>query len=206
MTRDFCINGETLVKVKFGAHVSGVKLRELGLAAEEVRVIPKFYHSDIRVDDFGPNVPPEVLWMLAEVRISMTLINYDPNVLDVCISESMGGVSPLRDAGTLAPAGTLMGGGGLIFGSGYHFISLNLLSPQLGNPWRFRASYLADLPVQIPLGTKTTLADCQWRAIPYQPLITKGTALTTSGAVTVTTINEIISSGAILWDRFPDDQ
>lgn len=204
MARDFIINGETLVKVKGMGALSQdptvvspqPKLWELGLAADDVRVIPRFHHKDVMVDDFGPEVPAEVIWMLAEVGITMTLVHYDRGVLDRCLAESMGGwATGVQEAGTLTGMGTLMGGGRPRFSENCHFISLNLLSPVLAQPWRFPTAYLAGLPAEVPLGTKRSLVRLNWRAVPYRPFFT-----TADG----TTTQEIKSAGAVLWDREAD--
>src|SRR6266487_845419 len=97
MTRSFTVNGECLVRVKGGQHLSGImdSYTELGLADKNaVKIIPKFYHHDIKVDDFGPYVPAEVLSYLAEVQIKMNLIHYDKDILDVCYGEALGGGDP----------------------------------------------------------------------------------------------------------------
>src|SRR5437879_5338107 len=125
MGRDYRINGECLVQVKFGAHLpagqyglgssgSATNLSELGLASEGIRIVPQFNHSDMRADDFGSKTPADVLWMMGEIAVHMTLVHYDLNVLDVCLAESMGGIGPnsvgllggFPAAGTMAPAGT----------------------------------------------------------------------------------------------------
>jgi hypothetical protein len=204
VTRDYVINGETLVKVKGnGALASSgfpgeAALWELGLASEAVRVVPRFSYQDVHTDDFGPNIPAEVMWMLADVRIEMVLVHYDRAVLDACISEAMGGIS--FPAGAIAPAGQCLGRGLPLFSSGNHYVSLSLMSPVLGVPWRFPASYLDSSPLIIPLGTERTLAHLSWRAIPYRLPAWPGfnpSAIVNnfrSGA-------EIVSSGIVLWDQ-----
>ena len=208
MARDFHIEGETLVRVRFGAHISGNVRKELGLAQEDVIVTPNFRHRDVIIDDFGPNIPPEILWQLADVRIRMTLIHFDEHILDICTSESMaGGVDAVfKEAGTMAPAGHLMGGGGPLLSSGNHFIQVNLAAPQLGIPWRFFASYLCEQPLRYPLGTRVMAVGCNWRAIPYTPLISGSSVVSSaSGNVNVFSALELISSGVRLWDRQFDD-
>jgi hypothetical protein len=205
MPRDFRINGETLVKVKGGAHLSGHvvgNLTELGLAVDQITVVPKFRHQELKVNDFGPDVPAEVLTMLAEVMIRMNLVHYDHSALDVCIAEAMGGTGDFfTEAGTLAPAGTPLGAGIALHASGNHYISVNLLSPVLDRPWRFRACYLADQPIEYPLGTKASVVSLTWRCIPYTTF-TSVVSLSTSGQPTVG--GEILSSGVVLWDRTLD--
>src|ERR1700733_288058 len=133
MPRDFVVNGECLVQVKGGAQFGSGEaicvLSDLGLADSPVVITPTFYHKDILVDDFGPNVPAEVMWNIAEVNIRMALIHYDIDILDICMAEAMGGApdnSPgfefpdgeiLSPAGTLAPAGALLGNNVPMFSS-----------------------------------------------------------------------------------------
>jgi len=210
VTRDFVINGEALVKVKFGDHIlelpfgeSGT-LHELGLAVDEVRITPTYHHRDISPDDYGGQAPAEVMTLLAEAEIRMRLVHYDVDVLDAVLAESQGLDGALFFAGRLAPAGTLLGGfsqrvAGRI-ASGCHFMSLNILSPQLNFPWRFPAAYLQQPPIDLPLGVRRTLVDLNWRAVPYTvpPLTVLPVVGNPIGP------GEILSSGVVLWDHTLD--
>ena len=168
------------------------KFHELGLASEGIKITPKFVHKDIHADDLGDEVPADVMWMLAEATVSMTLVHYDRDVLRACVVESMAGGGGVAGAqlfdGTVAPAGSMMGRGAIRLISGCHYISLNIASPVLNEPWRFLTTYLADRPVEIPLGTQNMMALLNWRAIPYAPLIG----------------GEAHSSGAVVWDHTLD--
>ena len=211
MPRDFQINGESLVLVKFGEHIppalsnipgSVSNLSELGLASEGIRITPRFVHHDLRVDDFGPNIPAEVLHQLADCTVSMTLIHYDVNTLDLCLGESLGGLEvggfPGPTGvfiGTMNAAGTPLGGFVPYLQSGYHYTSMSILSPQLNFPWHFPAAYLAGTPMDLPLGTHASMTKLTWRAIPYN-IPRNGDSPDFDG--------EIVSSGAILWDHIPD--
>lgn len=212
--RDFSINGESLVQTKFGAHLdasisnipsSVTNLSNLGLAEGPIQISPRFFHRDVHADDFGIDAPAEVHWRLADVNIRMTLVHYDPTILDYCTSESMGGTIPLNGggwnyAGIFDPCGKPMGGNGVYLASGYHYISLTVLSPIEAFPWHFPAAYLAERPFILPLGTEASKVELNWRAIgwpghPYGP-----TALPpASGGV-----GELISSGITLWDHTLD--
>lgn len=174
MSRDFYINGETLVKVKGMGALSDpdldpetAKVWELGLADKGIRVSPKFVHKNIHITEFGPDVPVETLWMVSEVTIEMTLINFDSDVLSRCIRESMGGAT---EEGEFGAAGLPMGGGVDSFEVNHHYISLGLTSPVLEEPWRFPYSLLTQDPFEWPLGTKASAVDLVWRAIPYKKL------------------------------------
>lgn len=194
--RDIQINGPTLVLVKFGSQILQEESEEdpgpnvalqLGLAEKGIRIIPRFVHRDVFADDYGPDIPAEVLWMLADCTIQMTLVHYDADILDICLSESMGG-SSTGEAGILAGAGMPMGNGQDFFAKNNHYISLNLTSPVLNNPYRFPSSYLSERPMELPLGTKRSLVELNWRAIPYrQPPQSPSF--------------ELVSSGSILWDH-----
>lgn len=239
MSRDFQINGETVVRTKFGAHLPSSisnysppgatspssNLSELGLASEGIRITPRFVHKDINVDDFGPEIPAEVMWLLADVNIRMTLIHYDVSILDFCLSESMGGTflggAPgLFDfAGIMQPAGSFLGNYVPYLLSGYHYTSLNLTSPALNFPWHFPAAYLTGPPIELPLGTQASMVELNWRAIPYVvPMISVptiivipsagigvGTFINVGPAVSVVNFKgEIFSSGVVLWNHLID--
>ena len=195
MARDLYINGESMTWVKFGRHINITEstgmsgsfiLFELGLTQDEIRIVPKFVHQDINADDFGREICPETLWMGAECNVQMTLVHYDPFVLDAIIADSMGGTDLGGDAGVLAPFGKPMGANVAQFASGNHYMSLNILSPVESKPYRFRTGYLTGPPVEIPLGTSRTLAKLNWRFIPYARPNASG---------------EVYSSGVVLWDR-----
>lgn len=202
--------------MRFGNHVTAEAVgnatgatnrSELGLASDSITVIPRFYHLDYKVDDFGPNVPPEVQTLLAECFIKMTLVHYDDFILRLCMNESMGGGGfpmttldgSLGKDGTLAGAGTPLGGGKARLSNGNHFIGLNLVTIAGELNWRFPTAYLAEPPVTIPLGTEKSLVILNWRAIPYVPLLIQASESDATFAS-----QELKSKGAVLWDHTVD--
>lgn len=209
MARDFQITGGVMVKVKVGEHVpasgsfeDGLFV-ELGLTSEAVRITPVFRHRDVVPDDFGPETPAEVVAQLAEVRINMTLVHYDQEVLETCVAEALGGLlltpGPLEgnDFGALPPAGSLLGNYCQPGASGCHYVSLNLVPfDESQQGWRFPTSYLAAPPLTLPLGTKASLTELSWRAVPYAVPALLGGQPNYSG--------EILSSGATLWSHTLD--
>jgi len=202
MARDFYINGPALVQIWGGEHLGedtpGFVLSDLGLTAGPVRVSVDFRRADVFVDDYGPDVPADVLTRLATAAVRMELIHFDRTALDVCMREATGGTTAANvGAGTMAPAGTLMGGYKPIHASGNHFITVYVTSPELVVPWRFPACQLAESPLEWPIGATASAVALTWRAIPYQiPLLTGGA---TSGNPNYS--GEIVSSGAVLWDH-----
>ncbi len=180
MARDFVINGESLLTVKGGAHMSGGQigmLTQLGLATDQVRITPRYFHLDMKVDDFGPNVPAEVMFNLAEVYVNCKLVHFDIAAAAACWGEAMaGGVPSVVPGfpgpvdGFLAPAGSLMGNGLPVLSSGNHYVHLTILSPVLGLPWRFLAAYMTGPPFVLPLGNEKSMMDVSFRCIPYVPL------------------------------------
>lgn len=194
MTREYVIYGETLVKVK-GGGFSG--LSELGMTSEPIRILPRFVHQDISVDDFGGQIPAEVLWMLGDCRIRMTLVHYDEEVLGGCVRMAMGGggiLTAFPNDGRVAAAGTPMGSARLNGFIGNRFLSLNIAS-SIGQPWRFPQAYIDGQPVEIPIGTEKSLVMVTWRAIPYViPSYVYGRGY----------VGEIVSSDAVLWDHEAD--
>lgn len=219
MSRGFWIPGEGMVSVKGGAHMSGVpigQLSQLGLANGPVQVTPTLFTQDVKCDDMGPQAAAEVVQYLAEVQIDMTLINFDPVVLDVCVDEALAGGGVFANpgssqnflAGIMPPAGTPLGNGRNLLSSGNHWISLNIAAPtgfsqgaqfmsglEVGLPWHFPSATLARDPAVYPLGTRAQVVKLSWRAITYRPL-----------PAVDSDVFEVFSSGAVLWDHNPDTE
>lgn len=164
MTRAYYINGESMVSVKGNSNSAIASIQQLGLSDGPIQVTFSFKHKDIQVDAWGGVVPPEVQVMLAEARISMTLVHFDNDILESCFRESLGGAASY---GALARAGTLMGGNAARFAPTNHYIGLNILSPVEGQPYRFLYAYLAEQPLVFPLGTEKSLVQLNWRSIPW---------------------------------------
>lgn len=163
---------------------------DLGMTDKPIQITPRGVHYDVHTDDYGPDIPAELLFNLAEVRIQMTLVHYDVDILNICIQEAFaGGNGTFVTDGTLAPAGKLMGGGVSVGASGNHYVSLNIISATGQPPWHFPATYLDSQPLLIPIGTERSLVQLSWRGIPYG-------AMNSSG--------EVLSTNKILWDRSPD--
>ena len=217
MARDFLIPGEVMVHVKGNGalNLSGTaffstgQFHELGLAPEQVRIVPNFRYRDALTDSFGPDVPPEVMTQLADVSFRILLIHHDRFVLDAMLAESLGGLrddvippgglGPTLAAGLLAPCGTPLGKLKPLYASGNNYFGVQLTCGQAlsGRPWRFPACYLVGPPVEYPLGSEVTVPVLNVRAIPYK---VPPTVLVTSGGVNVP--GEILSSGVPLWYRY----
>ncbi len=161
MSRTFYISGESLVSVKGAVNTPIGTLTQLGLSDTQITVTLDSKYLDIPVNAWG-QVPPEVQYMLSEAQIDMTLINFDPNVLETCVQLSMGGAAAV---GQTARAGTLMGGGVPRFAAGNNYISLNIYSPVAQRPWRFYTTYLSRPPFTWPLGTERSIVRLNWRAM-----------------------------------------
>lgn len=226
MTAAFNVNGETLLRVKGGAHMGNAPigtLSDLGLSMGTVEVSPSFYYHDVKADDFGPNVPVDVQWMLSQVLIKTTLLWYDRDVLDCALNESMGGgggrlfLNAAKDLGpgrigTVGPTGQLLGCRNRIHASGNHFFSLNLTSPVLGKPWRFLRCHFTDRPVIRKIGTAVTMADITIRALPYADPYRSGNPnggppppwSFTQDGILYTKRAESVASGAVIWDSTAD--
>jgi hypothetical protein len=219
MARDWVINGECLVTVKGAGALASGQISiitgsglanppyELGLAQDSITISPRFVHVDIKSSDFGPEIVPERMWMLADAKISINLVHYDKIVLAACVSESMGGWDGGLTGGLGFPdpdgifvgAGTTMGGNAALFTSGNHYISLNFTSQQLKYPWRFPTCYMTDTPVEIPLGTERSIVKTNWKAVPFA-LHTLSSGPSMTDPVTY----EVFSSGVKLWDHVLD--
>ena len=205
MTRSLVISGESLVKVKgIGAladEAGAAKLWELGLSdGNPIRILPTFHHKDVHIDDYGGEVPAEVAWMLADCTIAMNLISFDRSVLMACIGQAMMTTTP----GTMVGAGKLMGGGVPAMQPGNSYVSLNILSPIEQFPWRFPTTYLAQRPVEYPLGTGVSIVVLNWRAIPYGQ--TSPQVIVPSVGQNAFLNTEMVSAGTVLWDHTADEE
>jgi hypothetical protein len=230
--RSLIINGETMVMCRGGAHMSGSPisyLSELGLAGGQVTVTPTFYHDEVKATGFGPHMPADLQVQLAGAEIEFVLIHFDADVLETLIDESLanggiewstGGLENTDGgrAGTLAPTGSLLGKRLAMYESGCNYFSLNLLSPVLEDPWRFRRCVLASRPVAIPLGTHVSEVRVNVRALPYADPYRSGMSgrvitdfasesqLGAAGGVLRSGLlfskrKEVLGSGAVLFDR-----
>jgi len=188
MSRNYQISGESMVYVKGDPNSGIASLSELGLPYDAIQVTVNPLHKDVKLDAWGGETGPpnDIQVMLADVTLVINLIHYDPNILDACMRESMGGTATI---GTVTRAGRLLGGGVARLTVGNHFIGLNIAAPQSGKPYRFYTAYLTTNPVMIPLGTEKSIVKTSWRAIPYS------TDPWGSGSG---------ASGAIIWDNVLD--
>lgn len=178
---------------------------ELGLSTEPIRIIPKLRHLDIRTDDFGTDVPAEVLSNCLEAYVMMQLVHFDRDILEICVAEANGGMgfrnpdgTPAISMGVCGSAGTPMGGGKPLGDPANHYTMLFLECLE-GQPWRFPSCYIMGDPFEIPVGTAATIVQLAWRAIPYKPLI---------GGASNPDRGQINSIGTIVFDHidiFPDE-
>lgn len=177
---DFVIYGPVLVKVKVEGEV-----KDLGLTDSPIVIAPRYYHQDLRADDYSDRVGPDTMAMLADCIIEMTLVFFDESTLLSCLASS---IAALND-GAVAGAGTIMGANKEAGTKGCHYVSLNLVS---NTDWRFPASYLAEMPMRYPIGTKRSLVRLRWRAIPYVGTLSPGD----KGSVS--------SKNKVIWDHILD--
>lgn len=213
MVRDYHIHGETMVYVKGGAHLSLLEgspmtsRTELGLASDQIKVIPQYHKKDVKTDNFGPDTAVDLISYMSECTIEMNLVHFDAGILNLCMIESNGGyhfennqlfnrVDAFMYGGAAGKAGALMGKGLDYFASGNNFISLTLgsLQPvQLGGTvLRFPTAYIQDR-IEYPLGTKYTAVRLIWKAVPYIPIYPMGN-----------TIQDRPSLSGIIFDGFLD--
>lgn len=194
MSRRYVINGESLVIVKGETNAQHIsEPTELGLTAGAVTISFAPRHKEVHVDDYGREVPAEVLPMMSTADIHMTLAHFDYGAAEECLTESMGGVSFLFPGGEAEDVGSEvveyyfdtggrpLGNGYPLYASGNHYVSVEIRSPVERRPWLFHSCYLTGQPVKIPLGSERTLLEMHWRAIPYAPLFDADGSLLHSG-------------------------
>ncbi len=167
MTRQFEISGESLVSVKGATGTLIASLTEWGLPQTEIHVTPHFKHEEIHVDAWG-DAPVDIQFMLAEVIIRMDLIHVDPAIMFELIRLSMaGGSGVVGQDGGLPHAGTRLGGANARYSTGWNYFSMNIQAPQNNIPWNFPNCFLAEPPIDFPLGTKKSVFPVVIRCIPY---------------------------------------
>lgn len=227
--RDFHVAGPALVRLGFGAHMrdsllsfgsgdnngpgnevgvtaDGMIVWELGLTLEDIRIHIRSHHQPIFVDDWGVEVPADLVTQLTEAYIFLNLIHYDPQVVQMAIAESQGGPpsNTITSAGVMAGTGVLMTGGKRSGASGNHFVELQILpqfeevtvgkdgsvegfGDRLSRIYRFPCAYLMDR-TEIPIGATKLSVMTSWLARP--------------GLRTSDTVNqELTSTGAVLYDH-----
>lgn len=173
MARAYFVNGESVVAVKAGAHVqspvgmSGSATVLLGVAEGPIKVIPTYHQEGVHTDSMGTKMPVEIMSELAQVKILMTLIHFDRDILDVCVSEGLCGYDVADETSARDKAGFLMGNNLSLLASGNHFMKMGIESHVAGKPWRFEAAYLDEQPYEFPLGTEVSKVLLTWRAISY---------------------------------------
>lgn len=173
MSRQWFINGESMVAVKANSASPIASLTNLGLSEGDITVTEIYKHENMMVDAWGGGeVPADLQIFLQEVMIDMTLIFFDPTILAICENLAMGGVGTPDGGsydGILPRTGATMGGGVVRFAPGNNYIGLNIASPVAATPWRFLYTVLTGTPVRFPLGTHKSAVQLQFRAIPYTP-------------------------------------
>jgi hypothetical protein len=185
MSRDFQINGPTLVNVIGNSQSAFPSSTQLGLSDTPIQLRVHMEHEDIVVNAVGRSVS-ETQYMGGWADISMTLVHFDRNVLSACLIESYGmnsgvggtppGTAQLALEGTLGGAGFRLGNNLPRFGATgnatpsqqNHYIGLNFTSPIGAIPWRFLFTYLTQQPIEYPLGVEKSIIQLNWRAICYQ--------------------------------------
>jgi hypothetical protein len=191
MARGFTVYGEVMVYVT-GAIFDNT-LVELGLCTDSIQIAPRIKNREIMTDDFGDEVPAEVMAKMTDALVTMTLIHYDEETLSDCVRQSMGGVqlgsNPDWQDGVCGPTGRTMGGGVPLGYFGNRYVTLYLMSAVDARPWRFPATYILD-GYDYPVGSKASEVQLTFRAIPYiSPVDENGNVV------------EILSDGAIVWDH-----
>lgn len=183
MARDWYINGDAMVKVRsaplaINPLVDASLHEELGLALDDIRVIPRYVHHGMFADDFGQDTAPDVAWGMADVEIRMTLVHFDIDVLRRCVMLSAGHDTSVSNdqyeqPTDLGRAGRMLGNNRELYTTGNNYIRMVILSSRGNLPWAFHACYLEKFPMVLTLGTKPSEVELHWRAVPYRKTTTR---------------------------------
>lgn len=163
MARSFQVTGECMVMVKGPAGSAIASLTQLGLSPDQINVQLDAYHDPIKVNAWGNGkIPADEQVFVASATISMSLVNFDIDVLEECFR--LGMAAPTF--GAAGRTGALMGNGLARFAAGNNYIGLNITAPVNGKPYRFFYARLENRVV-LPYGTEKQIAQCTWYAYPY---------------------------------------
>lgn len=198
MPRGWFINGDSMIRVKGGLHMSGGRigvLSELGLAKDQIKITPRIGYEEVNPTGWGVS-PADLNTQGGEILISCTLIDIDYDVLKVCENESRA----VEVDGTLAPTGEFLGGLKSVHSSGNHFFTLNISSPVEQRPIRFLSVAMHETPYVLPLGNDASEVEVTFRAIPYMFSNPLGVNFSPVNPQFDFTINE----NARLWDNEED--
>lgn len=137
----------------------------LGLAEDAIQITERFHDEDVIVDATGSAVPNAVDQQIYGFNcfITMNLVHYDPLILQEVIRLGAGGGTV---EGTAGRAGTLLGGNLPLYTPGNNLVSLGILSPVGGIPWRFFGGKITG-DFAYPLGTKRSIVRVNWRYFTY---------------------------------------
>lgn len=163
MARQIYVNGEAMVYVKGMAGSLIANLSELGLSDSQITMQFRPIFDDVIVNAHG-RVGTDIQVFLEDCAITMSLVNFDPVILNECYRLSKGGPNA---AGNVARAGTLLGNGLARFAAGNKFIGLNIASPVGSIPYCFYFAYMTGPAFVYPVGNERTICTINWRAIPY---------------------------------------
>jgi hypothetical protein len=201
MTRQYHIEGEVMVAV-VGYDTLLSTGANLGLADNSIEIEIDIRHGDIHTDDWGNEIPAELMAKLGQVFITMTLVHFDPSALGDCVALSLGATSTtptglptdLPDV-SVGPYGQLMGRGSFLSSltpTKANYVRMYLIPARRGQtPTRILACTLTGPPIRIPIGTVRSLVQLKWRAIPYGEFNDD---------------NELISAGTTILDHTADPQ
>lgn len=139
MARQFHVNGEAMIYVRFGAHVTSIPNAE--------PVAPHTYQLGLPQDGVTLKVIPEE----KTAFLYFDLVHYDVNVLNACIAEGMGAYSFESQAMSLA--------------GNKHPVCLHISSPIDGQPHTFPYAYF-DGQFECTLGMKRSAPKCTVRIEP----------------------------------------
>lgn len=186
MARQYHVTGEHMVYVR-NWYMPGARnttdasseeevfFVELGMTSESTQITVNYGQTDVYTDDYVPGAPAEVLTgMYRDAFISMTLVHFDEDVLNMCIANAAGS----SDAALQGSPGVPMGRWKDVTEEGCFYVELylqpairfgleqGLVTARQEKPWKFFHAYLQG-NWTYPIGAEKSLVKLQWRAVPY---------------------------------------
>lgn len=140
-------------------HVQGPALltfsgSALGYSEDGVDIEETLYHRDAMNDVFGPSAPADTQTMLSIAIISVALVSYDQDVIDLAKALAKASNAP----GTMPQAGILLGAGG--------FLRPLSIAGSLDQPYNYPTVHLIH-SATAKIGTVRTMQHLTFRAIAF---------------------------------------
>jgi hypothetical protein len=164
----FHVNGEAAIYTQTGGSNSARQSELLGISADGVRGSLREFGEPVFVDTFGPNVPGDEQYFLADAIFRLRLVWWVESTLQRVRARTATYIG--LPAGNLGVDG-LLGSAGMLWRTGIGgsngplYFGISIASPREGLPYSFGACRLMDAQ-EWNMGTRYMAWDLTFHAVP----------------------------------------